>query len=64
MLASPASLWRRWFGPRPLTCSDAGRIGAQVRHDRERAKIRATTRALALSIGRHDLAERMTEAAQ
>lgn len=64
MLASPASLWRRWFRRRSLTCSDAGRKGAQVRHEKERAKIRATTRALALSIGRPDLAERMTEAAQ
>lgn len=41
--------------PAPVTCAEAGRGGYIVRHDRERAKIRATTIALAENIGRPDL---------
>lgn len=41
----------------PVTCAEAGRGGYIVRHDRERAKIRETTIALAEKIGRPDLAE-------
>lgn len=43
--------------PAPVTCAEAGRGGYIVRHDRERAKIRETTIALAEKIGRPDLAE-------
>lgn len=43
----------------PVTCAEAGRGGYIVRHDRERAKIRDTTIALAEKIGRPDLAERL-----
>lgn len=42
--------------PTPTTCADAGRLGNMVRHDRERAKIRATTIALARHIGKPELA--------
>jgi len=42
--------------PAPTTCAEAGRLGNLVRHDRERAKIRATTIALAKHIGRPELA--------
>lgn len=45
--------------PAPVTCAEAGRGGYIVRHDRERAKIRETTIALAEKIGRPDLAERL-----
>ena len=44
-------------GPPPITCAEAGRGGYIVRHDRERAKIRATAIALAEKIGRPDLAK-------
>lgn len=43
--------------PAPVTCAEAGRGGYIVRHDRERAKIRATTIELAEKIGRPDLAK-------
>jgi hypothetical protein len=46
-------------GPPPITCAEAGRGGYIVRHDRERAKIRTTTIALAEKIGRPELAERL-----
>jgi len=42
--------------PAPTTCAEAGRTGALVKADRERAKIRETTIALAKQIGRPDLA--------
>lgn len=45
--------------PAPVTCAEAGRGGYIVRHDRERAKIRETTIALAEKIGRPDLAEKL-----
>ena len=44
-------------GPPPITCAEAGRGGYIVRHDRERAKIRAATIVLAEKIGRPDLAK-------
>jgi len=43
--------------PPPITCAEAGRGGYIVRHDRERAKIRETTIALAEKIGRPELAD-------
>lgn len=48
------NLFRR--RPAPTTCADAGRLGNIVRHDRERAKIRKATIALAHQIGRPELA--------
>ncbi|HEV7340851.1 MAG TPA: hypothetical protein VGN68_04395 [Sphingopyxis sp.] len=46
-----------WSASAPVTCAEAGRSGNIVRHDRERAKIRAATIALAEKIGRPDLAD-------
>ena len=48
---------RKPASPRAITCAEAGRDGYIVRHDRERAKIRETTIALAEQIGRPELAE-------
>lgn len=42
--------------PASTTCAEAGRTGALVKADRERAKIRAATIALAHQIGRPELA--------
>ena len=50
------STLRRIFH-RPISCSEAGRIGNAVRHERERAKIRAKTIDIANRIGRPDLVE-------
>lgn len=47
------------FRRRAMTCAEAGRTGAIVKSERERAKIRQTTIALARSIGRHDLAAKI-----
>jgi len=41
----------------PISCSEAGRIGNAVRHERERARIRAKTIDIANRIGRPDLVE-------
>lgn len=41
----------------PVTCSEAGRGGYIVRHDRERAKIRETTIKLAEQIGQPEKAD-------
>ena len=50
------AVWRRKPSV-PMTCAEAGRGGYIVRHDRERAKIRETTIALAEKIGRPELAD-------
>lgn len=53
------NLFRRTATAAPTSCAEAGRAGYIVRHDRERAKIRETTIALAEQIGRPELAERL-----
>lgn len=43
----------------PVTCADAGRKGGITARENHRAKARHTAAALALSIGRPDLADRV-----
>ncbi|ALJ12613.1 hypothetical protein [Sphingopyxis macrogoltabida] len=54
LLSTLRTIFRR---PQPVTCADAGRLGNLVRHEKERAKIRAKTIALAEQIGKPELAE-------
>lgn len=47
--------------PAPITCADAGRLGALTVHQNHRAKVRQTAIDLAHSIGRPDLADRVSK---
>jgi hypothetical protein len=53
---SPLALWPFRRSPAPVTCAEAGRTGAMVKVERERARIRAKTIALAEHIGQPELA--------
>lgn len=54
---SPLALWPFRRSPAPTTCAEAGRTGAMVKAERERARIRAKTIDIANRIGRPDLVE-------